>query len=283
MTTYTSRMALRIFAPPASLAAFVEAFWIEDGENHEGGARSLVQQRELPNGIPLLAINLSKGESLRVYHPGALRCGDSFPEAFLRGPHSEWYQYEESPALVQVGVRFRPGGASPFFAPPSSELHNRHVPLDALWGARATTELRERLLEAPGPEEQVRLLARTLQAEAVRPLELHPAVAFALHACHASYASDAPLACTIAEVADEVGMSHARFIQVFRAAVGLTPKRYWRVRRFQEVLRRACGRERDTWTQIALECGYYDQAHLNHDFRALAGTTPDAHARDMRE
>ncbi len=274
-------MALRTFAPPPSLAAFVDTFWVEDGEDHKAGVHPLVQQRVLPDGKPLLALNLSKGESLRVYHPDASRYGESFPEAFLRGPHSEWFQFAASPATVQVGVCFKPAGAFPFFAPPSDELHNLHVSLDALWGAQVTSELRERLLGTPRPEEQARLLARTLQARAVRPLELHPAVAFALRAFHAPYVSDAPPACSIARVAEQVGMSHGRFIQVFRAAVGMTPKRYWRVRRFQEVLRRACSEKRVNWTQLALECGYYDQAHLSHDFLALAGTTPDAHARDM--
>lgn len=82
-------MALRTFAPPPSLAAFVDAFWVEDGEDHEAGVRPLVQQRVLPDGKPLLALNLSKGESLRIYHPGVSRCGESFPGAFLRGPHSD--------------------------------------------------------------------------------------------------------------------------------------------------------------------------------------------------
>src|SRR5689334_3501583 len=156
-------MPLHIYSPPPSLAAVVDAFWVTDGDDHDDSAQPLERGRELPTGTPGLVIYLSKGESVRVYHPTAPRCGQGFPEAVVRGPHSEWYEVEGSPALAQVGVHFKPGGAFPFFALPVGELHNLHVPLDALWGVRAS-ELRERLLTSRGSEARVRLLAGVMQA-----------------------------------------------------------------------------------------------------------------------
>ncbi|HEY1388692.1 MAG TPA: AraC family transcriptional regulator [Ktedonobacterales bacterium] len=264
-------MPLSTFAPPPALAAFVDAFWVNTGGDHDDGARPLERGRELPTGTPGLVINLSKGESVQVYHPTAPQCGQRFAEAVIRGPYSEWYECEGSRALVQIGVHFKPGGAYPFFALPAGELHNTHLPLDALWGARVA-ELRERLLETQGPEAQVRLLAWALQARAVRPLEPHPAVAYALRTFHS-----APHTCTIAQVADCVGLSHGRFVQVFRDAVGMSPKRYCRLRRFLEVLRRAHEEEAVAWAELAVACGYYDQAHLINDFRAFASMTPSAY------
>src|ERR1051326_1238752 len=101
-------MPLHTYAPPPSLAAVVDAFWVTDGEEHEDSAQPLGRERELPTGTPGLVISLSKGETVRVYHPSAPQCGQGFPKAVVRGPHSEWYEAEGSPALAQVGVHFKP-------------------------------------------------------------------------------------------------------------------------------------------------------------------------------
>ena len=65
-----------------------------------------------------------------------------------------------------------------------------------------------------------------------------------------------------------------RFIQIFRDEVGLTPKLLCRVLRFQEVINTIEKRDAVDWVDIALSCGYFDQAHFIHDFRSFAGITP---------
>ncbi len=69
-------------------------------------------------------------------------------------------------------------------------------------------------------------------------------------------------------------LSPKRFIQVFSEEVGLTPKLFCRVRRFQEVLRLIEKGQHIEWAEIALTCGYFDQAHCIHDFRAFSGLNP---------
>ena len=111
-------------------------------------------------------------------------------------------------------------------------------------------------------------LEATLQ-EMWRPPGLHPAVAYALSAF-----DRAPLTTSIARVTDAIGLSAKRFIERFKIEVGVTPKRYCRIRRFQRAVTMA-NRGRDVeWTQVALDCGYFDQAHFIHDFRSFAGLTP---------
>jgi len=78
----------------------------------------------------------------------------------------------------------------------------------------------------------------------------------------------------VAAVASQVAMSPKRLIQSFRAEVGLTPKLYCRVRRFESMLR-AVERSTDVnWALVGCQYGYYDQAHLTHEFRSLSGYTP---------
>ena len=77
---------------------------------------------------------------------------------------------------------------------------------------------------------------------------------------------------------DSIGLSPRRFIEVFSQQVGLTPKRFCRVQRFQHVLRSIYTRDSVDWADLALTCGYFDQAHFIHDFRAFSGLSPTAYA-----
>jgi AraC-like DNA-binding protein len=132
-------------------------------------------------------------------------------------------------------------------------------------------DLREQLLERSDPDEQLDAIEATL-AEMLRPAGLHPAVGFALTTFHRS-----PIVASIGAVTDAIGMSAKRFIERFKAQVGLSPKRYCRIRRFQQAVRRAHRGQRVDWAQLALNCGYYDQSHFIHEFRACSGLTPTAY------
>jgi AraC-like DNA-binding protein len=174
-----------------------------------------------------------------------------------------------------MGVDFTPGGAYPFVGPPAGELRDAHLPLETLWGRCAVDDLRERLLQAQAPVERCQILEAVLLAQLARPLDHHPAVTLALRAFAA-----APRVPVIAQVADHLALSRARFFAVFRDEVGLSPKQFCRVRRFVRVLERVYPEERPNWAQVALEYGYYDQAHLCHDFQHFAGVSPSVYIRD---
>jgi AraC-like DNA-binding protein len=78
-------------------------------------------------------------------------------------------------------------------------------------------------------------------------------------------------------VADSLGTSHKHFIERFWRDVGLTPKRFCRVRRFQMVLEALAQKRLVDWGDLACACGYFDQAHFIHDFKAFSGLTPTAY------
>ncbi|MBW3553194.1 MAG: AraC family transcriptional regulator [Gemmatimonadetes bacterium] len=245
-------MAYRTLVPSSPLSDFVALLWLYDGY-----ARPHPKERLLPTGTVELVIDLREGTR---GGGGAVVCG----------AYSEFFEIGTAAEMSVIGVHFRPGGAFPFFAPPVGELHNLHVPLEDLWGPGAV-DLRERLLAARTPALRLRILERELLIRAIRPLVRHRAVAGALRWF------EGPHARTVAEVSRDTGLSHRRFIELFKAEVGLTPKLFCRVRRFQEVVRIAHARSEIDWARTALACGYFDQAHFIHDFRAFAGLTPSAY------
>ena len=82
---------------------------------------------------------------------------------------------------------------------------------------------------------------------------------------------------SIGEMIGKVGLSPRRFVQVFTEEVGVTPKLFCRIRRFQQVLRRIQKERRVEWVDVATDCGYYDQAHFIRDFRAFSGLNPSSY------
>ena len=92
-----------------------------------------------------------------------------------------------------------------------------------------------------------------------------------------------PATIRIAEVSDKTGFSTRRFIELFKQHVGMTPKLFCRVRRFQKVLRSITSGKPVNWTGVALDGGYFDQAHFIHDFRAFSGINPSKYLVDYQD
>lgn len=255
--------------PQPPLSDFVAMLWLHEEE----GARPHAKERILPTGTAGIVINLWEDET-RTYDREDTGRVDRTGGATLTGACSEYFVIDTAEQRWVMGVQLKADGAFPFLRMPVSELQNTQVPLDTLWGAMGSG-LRERLLEAPTPAAKFRTLERVLMEVAKRNLERcprHPAVRFAVREF-----LQVPHARTVSEVTDQIGLSPRRFIQVFSEQVGMTPKRFCRVQRFQEVLRLiATGRPID-WAEIALSCGYFDQAHFNRDFKAFAGLNPSAY------
>ena len=78
----------------------------------------------------------------------------------------------------------------------------------------------------------------------------------------------------IGALAAELGWSPKHLVTRFRDQIGLPPSSVARILRFDRVVRSLEGADSVRWAELACQAGYYDQAHFNHDFRDLAGTTP---------
>ena len=264
-------MLVRHYVPQPPLSDFVDILWL-----YEGYSQLHDKERLLPNGCMELVINLREDQA-RVYDRRDTSQFQTTRGAILVGVQSEFFVLDTAEQRSVIGAHFKPGGAYPFFNLPAGEFHNQHLSLDLLWGT-AAFELRDRLLEAPTPDTKFQILEESLLAHASKPLLRHPAVNFALNEFGSRRSS-----ASIAQVTGQIGLSSRRFIDVFNNQVGLTPKLFCRVQRFQKVLRRIrTGREVD-WTGVALDSGYFDQAHFIHDFKAFSGLSPTAYAAHRTE
>lgn len=251
--------------PGGALAPFVEVCWLDEHYQPASAA-----ERILPTGTPELVIDL-RGGSLRVADSRQPTNFRSFCGAVVCGPHTESFVIDTARPAALLGCHFRPGGAYPFFALSAEALVNQHLALHELWGSFAD-DLVARLSVTTTAAAAFRILKQALLTQICYDTMLHPAVAFALRALQSgSHPPD------IATITEQLGISGRHFSQLFRRQVGLTPKRFSRVRRFQAVLDQIHTADTIHWADLALACGYCDQAHFGHDFRAFAGLTPSAY------
>jgi AraC-like DNA-binding protein len=258
----------RVRVPTPPLADFLAVLW-----HYEGAPLPHAKERLLPTGTMELVI-IQHEDVTRLYDRDTFACTGTMPGAVLCGAYDEHFVIDTDEQTSVVGAHFRAGGAWPFFGVHGSELHNVHVPLDALWGEAGARELRERVLAAPTSDAkfdvlETVLLSRLRAGRLRAGPDRHPAVAWAV-----TRFREVPHVTTVSDVVAAAGLSARRFIELFRREVGLTPKVFCRVCRFQEVVRRTAGGRAVRWADVAAACGYFDQSHFIHDFRAFAGISP---------
>ena len=255
-------MSPSFYSPGQPLNAFVECFWYFPA--YVAGHQ---RERALPTGTIELVVNLGEGR-MRILKDDQDVDGQHFDRSVVCGPHSRYFVLDTSRSAPVVGIHFRPGGATPFFNLPADELTDRHVALEDLWGPWAH-EAHERLTQASSPEQMFWLLEQVLLSRLRKPHLLHPAVAYAVRKLTAF-----PDIARIRQVQNETGYAAKRFIELFSGSVGLTPKVYSRIQRFQAVIKRVARGDQVDWADVALGGGYCDQSHLNREFRAFTGITP---------
>lgn len=250
--------------PPMSpLRPFVAQLWAtEDGPD---GMPALAQvEHTLPTGLMHLVFRMSEAP-LRVRESpqdgGVLLRG-----ALVGGARSHYVIRELSAPASSVAAVLKPGAASLLFGGGAHELSGRHTQLDALWG-REAERLRERLQATSGALARLDLLEAALAARLPRVRALHPGIAAALTRMDALG--------SVRAAVEISGVSHRHFIAQFRDAVGLTPKAWLRVQRFQRALQQL--RRGGALAAVAADAGYSDQAHFSRDFVAFSGVTPTAY------
>lgn len=224
--------------PHPALRPFVDRFWMRTSSGDQGPLRIL------PDGC----IDVLVGGQ----------------DSFVVGAMTRALVLPAHAPIRTVAVRFRPGGATPFLRVPAHELTDQRVDCKDL-GARWLAC--DALLEAEELTTSVRLLERALLARLARIDAPNPLVA------HAVRALNGPVQPSVAQLARALGLTRQHLAREFRAHVGISPKELGKVARMQRAV--ACiQRGRTTLAAAAANAGYFDEAHMDRDFRELVGATP---------
>lgn len=262
--------------PAPQLRPFVARLWATDGDVAD--AHGAPAERVLPTGTTHLVLRLGS-EPLRIFADATRSGATTLGSAVVGGVRMGPYFKDVSHPVPSVGAVLEPGAAPLLFHSPADALAGRHTPLDAIWGAEADL-LREELAGLSALDRRLLAFEQRLRSRLPSVCGLHPGVAHALRRlAPAEQREPVAEAGAVGRVAEESGLGHRRFGQLFRTAVGLSPKRWARLQRFQYALRRAAADPLASWADVALAAGYCDQPHFTREFREFSGLSPGDYRR----
>ena len=256
---YHSLVRYHEIQPRTPLNNFVECFWTLAGD---GPSTAAAPERILPDGCVELILNFGERFSQQVGDTRTLQ-----PRHFVVGQMSGPILISPNGTVQLLGIRFHPGGTSPFLRVPMNELTDRIAELGSI-----SSELERELVGAG--EAPLSLAEKTSAVEAalLQRLLRGPYDSASTTRFAARIVRSAGLI-SIDQIAADAGISSRQLERRFMRDIGVGPKLLSRILRFQQVFR-AVERVDPEWASIAVDCGYYDQAHLIRDFNQFAGQTP---------
>lgn len=250
----------RTILPPPVLRPFVRLYW--------------VLESDAPGTEPYVHRTMADGCAELIFHYNGtfeeLGPGDAAvpsQHAHLHAQARHYRRFRTNTAFAIFGVYLYPF-AIPLLSGHSSASASGHMPgLDALLGTDGK-DLEEQIILATCLPARISImnafLTQKLLRHACRDEHIFPAIRQMIHA---------PAALPLQELSAQYYLSSRQFERKFSTYAGFTPKLYQRIIRFQKAIQ-AYGNAERSLTQIAYDCGYYDQSHFIHDFREFSGHHP---------
>ncbi|HKY27919.1 MAG TPA: helix-turn-helix domain-containing protein [Pyrinomonadaceae bacterium] len=257
MISYTEKL------PSPALQKDVECFWFASGA---GNLPASAPERILPDGCLELIFHL--GSQFQRW--SAVVGWQDQPRSFVVGELTKFLLVRPSGHASIMGVRFRPRGAYRFLRFSLDEFTDQNIPLNDLWGL-AGKHLEERVNETLDDDERQKLVEEFLLLELSKSISrprFQAAVEDIIHSRGLT---------RVGEVAAKIGMSPRQLEREFRVGIGLSPKAFARIIRFQNLMRLVGEQPLREWTRLALDGGYADQPHMVREFREFTGQSPTEH------
>lgn len=257
--------------PGAPLDAFVESITCFSGYDPRH-----TRERLIPDGAATLIVDLGDGPK-RLFRDDYAAEHVAFRRAWISGMQLKPIVIEAAPVSSLMVIRFQPGGAYPFLGHDLSALTNDVLAFDAVVGTAASS-LRDRVLGPDGGPAKI-AAAEIWLRERLAGAAIHPAIGWIARRLQQPGAR-------IGNIVEETGFTARHVLELFRRWIGVTPKQYARVARFQHLLQALAhnapvdnnleGRPlpRPDWAAVAADLCFSDQSHLSHEFAAFAGMTP---------
>jgi AraC-like DNA-binding protein len=193
-------------------------------------------------------------------------------ETGITGPMSRPMRMRPTGPIHLFGICFQPGGGYPFFKYPAHELVDQYPDVEDIWGAKGREFI-----------EQIRNDDRTAQSciEAVDAYLINRLASNLRDDPVTQEAIETIKNCkghiTVQQLARHLGLSRRHLTRKFKERIGISPKQLCRNIRFKQVYKLIETASHDTWADVAVACGYYDQSHLINDFKHFTGSSPDAY------
>jgi AraC-like DNA-binding protein len=252
-------MDYQLYLPDERLAPYVKCYWSLTNE-----AQNASRERVFPDGCIELIFNtadlMRKYDSATSFHIQ--------PRSFIHGQLTKYIEIEPTGETKIFSARFQPGGLQRFIDFEAGELTGITKSIAEIWGD-AGKALEKEIIASASDTDKIKIIERFLTAR----LDLSKK-----HDTDAEYCVNQIVetngSASIAEIAARLHIGKRQLERKFVTAVGLPPKMLARILRFQHTLQLIENHEFISFTQVAYDGGFYDQAHFIKDFRQFTGLNP---------
>jgi AraC-like DNA-binding protein len=235
---------------------------------HEGFQPTHLIDRFLPDGNVEIIIDLDSKPKF-IYGNETLKEIQSVCRVWASGVRTEPISIGSGKDSSMMIIAFKRGMAYPFFPFPMNEIVDCVVEADLIWGHDFMI-LREQIIENRDSLKKFHLAEKFLIKQFIDKCSFNPCIQFALNQI-IKY----PNQITLNKLSNKIGYSQKHFISLFKRQVGITPKSYLKLMRFQKTINEIEKFTKIDWTLISHDCGFYDQAHFINDFKLFSGFTPE--------
>ena len=253
--------------PRYPLSEFVENFVYFRGVQQDHNI-----ERLLPDGNVVLILDLTENAQF-IYDNETLLPIQACRRAWFSGMQQHALSIPSGNDNENFVVTFRKGRSFPFLSGPLTEFANRVVDGDLALSPEILS-LRAALQDLDTPAGKFAFAEAELLRLYGGGLEINDCVDYAV-----AHIERAPHETTIGAISQKIGYSQKHFIHLFKQQVGVTPKAFLRIMRFQKTIGAIAAAPVASWAGLAVDRGYFDQAHMIAEFRSLAGLTPVEYQR----
>ena len=223
-------------------------------------------ERLVPTGHIFILTELD-GIERNTFDSQTLEINGSYREVWISGAHRNHISISAHEKEEMFVIQFKPYGAYPFFHFPVAELNEQILPAQEVID-KSLLDIRKQLIQASSSKEKFEIAQNWLLSRFQDSKQPPEELVIFINNLHAK--SDYPLT----ELIDDYPTSQKNLIDQFKKYVGLTPKYYHRILRFNEMLKKTQNNEAICWTDIAYVCGYSDQSHFIKEFKHFLGLNP---------
>lgn len=258
-------MIFQTHIPKFPLNQFVDCFVY-----HKGYDPVHSFSRFLPDGNTEIIIDLTDTPKF-IYDNENLKEIQACHNAWASGVRTEYITLPSGRDMEMFIIYFKKGMAYPLFPVPMNEISDTVLDSDLLWGMEFAF-LREAILE--NIEKKFETVEEFLLKNFRSQPNINECVSYAVERI-----VNQPDQLSLGKLYEEIGYSRKHFIDLFKQHVGITPKAYLKIMRFQKTVIEIETQKEIDWVLIANDCGFYDQAHFINDFKLFSGFTPEEYLK----
>lgn len=250
--------------PCKALQKYIKCIWTME---YNRTLPSSENERILPDGYTEIIVNFS--DKFKCTIDGEKE--EFLTNSFVSGPFTKYLHLQATGKVGLLGIRFWPGMMYPFFGIPMKELANKYFDL-SLVSKELSKEVEFSILSSNDFEERFALVNSILAKYFMSNLITeNKTIEESINIIRCSNGMIA-----VESLSEKIGVGSRQLERLFNLYLGVTPKMFNRITRFQKIFRELETHRINNWLVLALQCGYYDQAHFIREFKQFSGMNPNS-------